>query len=152
MCFVPAKSATQQDVQALHRIRFQLIKWRTALANEIRCLLAEYGIVIAKGMAPLRRQLPLILEDGENRLSGFFHEMLGEMAERLKLRDHRIREYDFKVETVFDQDERCQRLGRVEGIGALTATALVAAVGNGHEFENGRELSSWLAIPAASSV
>lgn len=146
MRFVPAKSATQQDVQALHRIRFQLIKWRTALANEIRGLLAEYGIVIAKGMAPLRRELPLILEDGENRLSGFFHEMLGEMAERLKLLDHRIREYDLKVKTVFDQDERCQRLGRVEGIGALAATALVAAVGNGHEFKNGRELSAWLGL------
>src|SRR5262249_13194871 len=72
---------------ALHRIRFQLLKWRTALANEIRGLLGEYGIVVAKGIAPLRRQLPLILEDGENQLSGFFREMLGEMAERFKLVD-----------------------------------------------------------------
>jgi transposase len=65
MRFVPIKSAPQQDVQALHRIRFQLIKWRTALANEIRGLLGEYGIVIVKGIAPLRRKLPLILEDGK---------------------------------------------------------------------------------------
>ena len=112
MRFVPVKSAAQQDVQALHRIRFQLIKWRTALANEIRGLLAEYGIVIARGIGPLRRQLPLILEDGEDRLSGLFREMLGEMAERFKLIDQRIRQYDLKVEHVFRQDERWQRLAR----------------------------------------
>jgi transposase len=146
MRFVPIKSAAQQDVQALHRIRFQLIKWRTALANEIRGLLGEYGIVVAKGIAPLRRELPLILEEGEGKLSGFFHEMLEEMAERLKLLDQRIRQYDFKVERIFGQDERCQRLARVPGVGALVATALVAAVGNAHEFKNGRELSAWLGL------
>jgi transposase len=146
MRFVPIKSAPQQDIQALHRIRFQLIKWRTALANEIRGLLGEYGIVVAKGIAPLRRGLQLILDDGENQLSGLFREMLGEMAERLKLLDQRIRQYDSKVQHAFGQDERCRRLARVEGVGALVATALVAAVGNAHEFKNGRELSAWLGL------
>jgi transposase len=146
MRFVPIKSAPQQDVQALHRIRFQLIKWRTALANEIRGLLGECGIVVAKGIAPLRREMPLILDDGETQLSGLFREMLGEMAERLKLLDQRVRHYDSKVEHVFGQDERCRRLARVEGVGALVATALVAAVGNAHEFKNGRELSAWLGL------
>lgn len=88
----------------------------------------------------------LILEDGENQLSGFFREMLGEMAERLKLVDERIRQYDLKVEHVFGQHERCKRLARVEGVGVLSATALVAAVGNAHEFKNGRELSAWLGL------
>ena len=146
MRFVPVKSATQQDVQALHRIRFQLIKWRTALANEIRGLLDEYGIVVAKGIAPLRRELPRLLDDGETQLSGLFREMLGEMAERLKLLDQRIHQYDLKVERVFGQDERCRRLVKVEGVGPLTATALVAAVGNAHEFKSGRELSAWLGL------
>jgi transposase len=146
MRFVPVKSAAQQDVQALHRIRFQLIKWRTALANEIRGLLGEYGIVVARGIGPLRRQLSLILEDGENQLSGFFREMLGEMAERFKLVDQRIGQYDLKVDRVFGQDERCQRLAKVEGVGSLIATALVAAVGNAHDFKNGRELSAWLGL------
>ena len=146
MRFVPVKSGSQQDVQALHRIRFQLIKWRTALANEIRGLLGEYGIVVAKGIAPLRRELPRLLDDGEIQLSGLFREMLGEMAERLKHLDQRIHEYDLKVERVFGQDERCQRLAKVEGVGPLGATALVAAVGNAHEFKNGRELSAWLGL------
>lgn len=125
MRFVPVKSGSQQDVQALHRIRFQLIKWRTALANEIRGLLGEYGIVVAKGIAPLRRELPRLLDDGETQLSGLFRELLGEMAERLKLLDQRIHQYDLKVERVFGQDERCRRLAKVEGVGPLTAAALV---------------------------
>ena len=147
MRFVPVKSAPQQDGQALHRIRFQLIKWRTALANEIRGLLGEYGIVIAKGIAPLRRELPLILDDdGANQWSGLFREMLGEMAERLKLLDQRIQRYDSEGGTLFGQDERCRRLAKVEGVGPLVATAPVAAVGNAHEFKNGRELSAWLGL------
>jgi transposase len=146
MRFVPVKKAAQQDVQALHRIRSQLIKWRTALANEIRGLLAEYGIVVSKGMAPLRRALPSILEDEAGKLSGFFREMLHEMGDRLKLLDERLRQYDRRVERIFGQDERCQRLAQVEGVGPLGATALAAAVGNAHEFKSGRELSAWLGL------
>jgi transposase len=146
MRFVPIKSASQQDIQAVHRIRFQLIKWRTALANKVRGLLGEYGIVVAQGLAPLRRELPLLLDDEEKQLSSLFRELLGEMAERLKLLDQRIRQYDSKVERVFGQDERCPRLAQVEGVGPLVATALVAAVGNAHEFKNGRELSAWLGL------
>lgn len=146
MRFVPAKSQAQQDVQAIHRIRAQLIKWRTALANEIRGLLAEYGIVIAKGIAPLRRILPGILAQEENGLSGLFRDMLAEMSERLRLVDERIKRYDQQVERVFRHDERCQRVAQIEGVGSLTATALVAAVGNAHEFKSGRELSAWLGL------
>lgn len=146
MRFVPNKNTSQQDVQALHRIRAQLIKWRTALANEIRGLLAEYGIVVTRGIAPLRRMLPVILEDAENGLSGLFRELLVEMAERLRLLDERIQKYDLRVARVFGQDERCHRLAQVEGVGPLIATALVAAVGNAHEFKSGRELSAWLGL------
>jgi transposase len=69
----------------------------------------------------------VILEDRDNGLSGLFREMLVEMAERLRLLDQRIREYDLRVARVFGQDERCQRLAQVEGVGPLVATALVAA-------------------------
>jgi hypothetical protein len=92
-------------------------------------------------MGALRRQLPLILEDSDMQLSGFFREMLGEMAERFKLVDQRIRQYDLKVENVFGRDDLCHRLARVKGVGVLAATALAAAMGNAHEFKNGRELS-----------
>jgi len=133
-------------VQALHRIRAQLIKWRTGLANEIRGLLGEYGIVLRKGMAPLRRVLASIIEDERELLSPFFREMLREMRERLRFLDTRLQEYDRRVECVFSKDERCRRLAQVEGVGALVATALVAAVGNAREFRTGRELSAWLGL------
>jgi transposase len=99
---------------------------------------------VSRGIAPLRRMLPLILEDGENELSGAFREMLLEMAERLRVLDQGIREYDLRVARVFSHDERCHRLAQVEGVGPLIATALVAAVGNAHEFKSARELSAWL--------
>lgn len=128
----------------MHRIRAQLIKWRTGLANEIRGLLGEYGIVLRKGMAPLRRALASLVEDV--RLSGFFREMLRETSERLRLLDERLQQYERRVGCIFNYDERCQRLARVEGVGELAATALVAAAGNAQEFRTGRELSAWLGL------
>jgi transposase len=109
-------------------------------------LLGEYGVVLRKGMAPLRRALASIVEDERELLSSFFREMLSEMGERLRFLDERLREYDRRVEAVFSQDERCRRLAQVEGVGALAATALVAAVGNAREFRTGRELSAWLGL------
>lgn len=94
----------------------------------------------------MRRMLPVILDDVENELSGLFREMLVELAERLRVLDERIRQYDLRVARVFAQDERGQRLAQVEGVGPLIATALVAAVGNAHEFKSGRELSAWLGL------
>jgi transposase len=94
MRFVAIKSAAQQDVQAVHRVRQQLVKTRTALVNQVRGLLAEYGIVIAQGVAHLRRALPLILEDCDNGLSGVMRELLGEIGERLKFIKERRRQYN----------------------------------------------------------
>ena len=138
--------AAQQDLQSLHRVRSQLIRSRTALANEIRGLLGEYGLAIAKELRVLRRALPLILEDPDNGLSGVFRETLAEMMERLRFLDVRIRRYEQRVKELFDEDERCQRLADIQGIGPLIATALVAAVGNAREFRSGRELSAWLGL------
>jgi transposase len=146
MRFVPIKCEAQQDLQALHRVREQLIKHRTALANQIRGLLRERGIVVAQAIARLRRALPLILEDATNGLSGVMRELLGEMAERLRMLDDRLRPYDQRIERLCQQDERCRRLVKVEGVGPLVATALVAAIGNARQFKTGRELSAWLGL------
>ena len=129
MRFVAVKSVAQQDVQAVHRVRQQLVKARTALVNQVRGLLAEHGIVIARGVAQLRRALPAILEDQENRLSGVMRELLGESGERLKFIDDRLHKYDPTIQRLFRQDERCRRLAEVESVGPLVATALVVAVG-----------------------
>ena len=147
MRFVPIKSAAQQDIQALHRVREQLLQSRTALVNQVRGLLAERGIIAPRGIAHARRLLAETLADPERHgLSGLFREALIEIAERLRFFDDRIRVYDLRIERVFRHDERCQRLAAVEGVGPLVATAVVAAVGNAREFKSGRELSAWLGL------
>jgi transposase len=147
MRFVPIKSAAQQDIQALHRVREQLLKARTALVNQVRGLLGEHGIVAPRGIAHLRRLLSELLAAPEvHRLSARLGETLVEIAERLRFFDQRIRAYDLRIERVFAHDERCQRLAKVEGVGPLVATAMVSAVGNASEFRSGRELAAWLGL------
>jgi transposase len=147
MRFVPIKSEAQHEVQALHRVREQLLKSRTALVNQVRGLLAEHGVVAPHGIARARRLLLGILADPERHgLRGLFRETLQEMAERLRFFDERVGAYDDRIERVFKEDERCRRLAKVEGVGPLVATAVVAAVGNASEFKSGRELSAWLGL------
>jgi transposase len=146
MRFMLIKQEEQQDLQALHRVREQLVKNRTALANQIRGLSRERGVIIAQALGRLRAAPPLILEDQSERLSALMRELLGDMAERLRLLDDRLRQYDQRITCVCRQDERCRRLVKVEGVGPLVATALVAAIGNARQFTNGRELSAWLGL------
>jgi transposase len=146
MRFVPIKNEEQQDLQALHRVREQLVKNCTALASQIRGLLRACGVVVAQAIARQRAALPVVLEDQSNRLSWLMRELLGEMAERLRLLDDRLRQYDQRVARICQQDERCRRLVKVEGVGPLVATAVVAAIGSARPFTNGRELSAWLGL------
>jgi transposase len=146
MRFVPVKTVEQQDLLALHRVRAQLIKTRTALANEMRGLLAERGMVVDKGLSRLRHALALILEDRDGRLGGLMRELMAEMGERLRLSDARIKHYDFKIGRQCAQDERCRRLVAVEGIGPLAATAMIGAVGDARQFKSGRALAAWLGL------
>src|SRR5207245_5054507 len=115
-----------QDIQALHRVREQLIRNRTALVNQARGLLGENGIVVAQGIGRLRQALPNLLEDPDNGLSGLFREMLGEMAGRLEWLDYRCGCYEQRIEQLFRTDERAQRLGQIEEVGPVDATGLVA--------------------------
>ncbi len=146
MHFVPPKSVEQQDIQALHRAREQLIKGRTALVNQMRGLLAEYGIVVSKGVHKLRAALPGILEDGENGLTPLAREVFAESYDQLLAFYRRIAEYDRRIERVFKASPLCQRAAHVEGVGPLSATALVAAVGNAKVFKNGRQMAAWLGL------
>ena len=143
---VPVKSIPQQDVQALHRIRERQITARTALINQIRGLLTEYGIVIPQRASQVRHKLPMVLEDAENGLTATAREWLHALAEELQALDRRIAATDQQIERVFEADEACQRLAQLPGIGPLTATALVAAVGDATEFKNGRQFAAWLGL------
>ncbi len=152
MRFVQPKSVAQQDMQTLHRGRAMLVRERTALANQLRGLLHEYGIVVRKSFAALRRAVPALLEGNDERLTPILKEVLAEAFERLKLLEQRLDGYDRKIERLCKQDERCQRLLKVEGIGPLNATALVATIGNGQEFKNGRHFSAYLGLVPGHSA
>jgi transposase len=146
MRFVPEKSIEQQDIQSLHRIRSQLIARRTAQSNQIRGLLLEYGIVIPQGIRYVRQPLPLILEAADNGLSDLFRELLYELYEELVHLDERVAAMEHKLHRLSAQDERCQRLLSIPGVGILSATALVAAIGDVSAFASGRELAAWLGL------
>lgn len=146
MHFVPQKSIEQQDLQLLHRIRELAVKQRSALSNQLRGLLAEYGIVLAKGFAKLRSQLPCIIEDGENELSYKARGLFQGLYEEFKKLDERIAEYDKQLAEEAKTDERCKRLLEIEGIGVISATALVASIADVSVFKNGRQLSAWLGL------
>ncbi len=145
MRFVPIKSTEQQDVQNLHRQRERLKREQTALSNQTRGLLAEYGIVIHKGIATLKRDLPLILEDATNGLTVCARGLFAELLDELSLNE-RINRCEKKIKAVNQESDQCQRLEEVLGIGPITASALYAAAGNGNDFVNGRHFSAWLGL------
>jgi transposase len=147
MRFVEVKSAQAQALQAVHRIRARLVKARTALVNETRGLLGEFGLVINhRGISALRRGLPEILEDGENALPGLMREMLQGLGEELRCLDERIAQLDGQIERQVALDERMQRALKIQGVGPMTASAAVAAVGDGRQFRSGRDMAAALGI------
>lgn len=146
MKFVPIKQVEQQDMLLVHRARELVIKQRTAQSNQIRGLLAEYGIIVAKGLCPLRKQFPVILENTNGELTEFSREIFRQLYEQLKMLDERVKEYDRKLIVMAKQDPRCQMLLDIEGVGDITATAMVATLGDGHAFSRGREVAAWLGL------
>jgi len=146
MRFVNIKTVGQQAILTVHRTRALLVGERTALVNQIRGLLAEYGIVIPCGIARLRNILPDILEDAENSLCTMVRTVIAEQRERLQLFDERIKQYDQQIQALADTNEAAKRLCVLEGIGAITATAIVASIGDGKTFNNGRQFAAWLGL------
>lgn len=146
MRFVSVKTVSQQDAQATHRIRSELIKQRTALANQIRGLVGEYGIVAPVGIAQLRRALPCWLEDAENGLTDNFRVQLAEMYEDLRRVDERVEAQDKRIARQAQEDPVAQKLLTLRGVGPLTATALAGALGDGGAFGKGRDFAASLGL------
>jgi transposase len=146
MRFVPMKNAEQQAVLALHRARQGFVKARTAQANQIRGLLAEYGIVIPQGIGHIAKRLPQILEDGENELPGAFRQLLDRLGDHLKELDRQVGELEVQIQSWHREHEASKKLAQIPGIGPITASALVASIGDAKSFENGRQLAAWLGL------
>jgi transposase len=146
MRFCEVKTEAQQDMQSVHRIRSLLVQQRTALANQIRGLLAEYGIAIPQGTSQIRNKLPEILGMNPNDMGGLILGCLMELHERFIFLDQKIAYYDKKIETLFKDNEACQRLEKIPGIGILGATMLASILRNGAAFKNGRHFSAFLGL------
>lgn len=146
MSFVPVKTLEQQDIQSLHRVRCERVKQRTAIANQIRGLAAEYGIVAPLRLNNLRSKIPLWLEDAENGFSIPFRAMLNELNDQLKSLDNSIKEFDRQITEIANREPACRKLQTLPGVGPLTATALYAAIGDGTQFSSGRQLGAWLGL------
>ena len=146
MRFVKPKTVSQQDIQAVHRIRQELMSHRTAKANQIRGLVTEYGIVAPLGLAALRTAIPCWLEDAENGLTVLFRSLLHGLWEDLSRFDERVATMDAEVNRIAKSDPVAQRLQQLRGVGPLIATALVASVGDGEQFSQGRQMAAALGL------
>ena len=146
MRFVPIKNGEQQAVLAMHRARQGFVKARTAQANQIRGLLAEYGIIIPQGIGHIAKRLPEILEDGENGLPGAFRQLLHRLGDHLKELDRQVGELEGQIQVWHRENAASKKLAQIPGIGPITASALVASIGDAKSFKNGRQLAAWLGL------
>ena len=146
MRFVPIKTEEQLDLQAVHRARERWVMRRTAVINQIRDLLLERGVTVPKGRSYLEQALPLILEDANLNLSDSSRVLLAQLKLELEQLTVRVEQMDSVIQCTVKENEACQRLTTIPGVGPVTATALVAAVGNGSGFRRGRDLAAWVGM------
>ena len=146
MRFVALKSEAQLDMQTLHRARDRLVGERTALINQLRAILLERGIAIPKGRRKLEQQLPAIMQEEENGLGARIRLLIEDMRAEWRELDRRIAAFDDEMASNAKEDEAARRLATIPGIGVLSATALVAAIGSGATFARGRDLAAWLGL------
>lgn len=146
MRFVPIKSVEQQAVLCLHRIRKELSDQRTALINELRGLLCEFGIVLPQGRYAFRQRLPAVLADEDNGLPALARGLFLEVNARIREIDDQLLAYDRQLEALARTSAAAQQLMAMPGIGPITATALVASVADMKAFKNGRQFAAWLGL------
>jgi transposase len=142
--FVPIKSAEQQAVLTVHRIRQELVRTRTSLINQLRGLLTEFGVTMPKGRYQARAHVHDALDDA--RVPALAKDVLGELRERIHRIDQDILAYDRRIEAFVRQSEPMQRLGALRGVGPIGASAIVASVSQAQQFKNGRQFAAWLGL------
>jgi transposase len=146
MRFVAIKTPEQMDLLALHRVRSRLVGQRTGLINQIRGFLIERGITVRQGVLPLRKALPDILSSNAEVLSPRMVSLIADLMQDWRRLDERIETVSTEIEALARQDESCQRLMTVPGVGPIISSAVVAAVGNGAGFKQGRDFGAWLGL------
>ena len=146
MRFVPIKTAEQQAILALHRARQGFVKARTAQANQLRSLLAEFGIVVPQGIHVLLRQMPAVVSDDENGLLESVRDLFTRLFAHVKGLDRQVTELEQQITRWHKSSEQSRKLEKVPGIGPITASALVATIGDARAFQHGRQLAAWLGL------
>lgn len=145
MRFVATKTIAQQDMLAIHRARELSIKLRTAISNQIRGLLNEYGITLPQGISRIRK-LPEILDTHTEKLSSLTVELITKIREQFNFCDEQIKDYDSQLHHLAQNNDIHAEIQKVPGIGPITATAIVATIGDAKLFRNGREVAAWLGL------
>ncbi len=145
MRFVPIKRIEQQDILLSHRARELAVKQRTAQANQIRGLLAEYGVILPKGIRYLKK-ITETLEQNHDKLTVKSQIIFARLYEQFKIYDEQVKTYDKEIENAALQSVQCRERMKIEGVGPLTASATVATIGDAKLFKNGREVSAWLGL------
>jgi len=148
MRFVSVKTPQQQDINVIHRVRQRLIHNRTQLANQIRGVLAEYGIVMAKGRQKVGKLIQDLLggEQSPSDLTPLTMDLLGELWDEWNRLEEKISQQDVRIAKISAETDECQKLEQITGIGKITSTALVAVMGSPHNFKNGRQLAAFLGL------
>jgi transposase len=146
MRFVPIKTVDQQSILAVHRVRQGMIKARTAQANQIRGLLAEFGLVVPVGIAHLFSRVPAMLEEAKDTMPGVFRELIHRLLTYMKELTRQVDELEIQIHHWHRASETSRNLEKIPGIGPITASALVASVGDARNFKNGRQLAAWLGL------
>jgi len=145
MKFVPIKAIEQQDVLLSHRARELAVKQRTAQVNQIRGLLAEYGIIIAKGISHMEKMM-LVLEANQDKLTSKAEAIFLRLYEQFKVYDMQVKIYDKEIEVMAKGNAVCKEIMKINGIGPISASAVVATIGDAKVFKNGREVAAWLGL------
>jgi len=146
MRFVAIKTPEQMDLLALHRVRSRLVGQRTGVINQIRGFLIERGITVRQGVMPLRKALPDILSSNQDALSPRMVGLIADLAQDWRRLDERIAAVSAEIEALARQDDSCQRLMTLPGVGPIISSAVVAAIGNGNGFKQGRDFGAWLGL------
>jgi transposase len=146
MRFIGIKEIWQQELQSIHRVRTMLIHDKTALSNQIRGFLTEFGIIAPVGFANLNTLVQSALEDGDNDLTGTLRDLIADLWSRVLDIDSRLEKINHQLKTISREREPCKRLCEVPGVGPTIATAMVSAIGDPKTFKNGRDASAWLGL------
>ena len=146
MRFAPAKSAEQQSVMMLHRARELLVRQRTMVINALRGHCAELGLIVAQGASKVEELVAIIEDPGDERLPPLAREALGSLVEQLCSAQARIKQLEATLMAWHRSNQASRRLATIPGVGVITATALVATIGDGAQFRSGRHLSAWLGL------